>query len=107
MMDLVQRAHIFSAFDSLKGYRELLREAEKEPVKPRVLAEDDIEELNRIINGLEKGMMITVEYWKDKEIRKKTGVVSRINIPMNELQIVKRKIRLDQIIWVEIDEEML
>lgn len=107
MMDLVQRAHIFSAFDSLKGYEELLREVEKEPVEPRILAEDDIEELNRIINGLVKGTMITVEYWEDKEIRRRTGVVSRINIPMNELQIVKKKIRLDRIIWVEVDEEML
>lgn len=102
MMDLVQRAKIFSSFDSLRGYKDLLKEVEKEPVEQRILAEDDIEELNRRIYELEKGTMVYVEYWQNNEIIAQKGVVSRINITLNELQIVKTKINLKNVIWLEI-----
>ncbi len=105
MMDLVQRANIFSSFDSLKGFKDLLREQEKEVVQRRVLSEDDIEELNRKIYILEKGMMVEIEYWHGADILKIKGVVARINICLNEIQIVKKKIDLKKIIWIEILEE--
>lgn len=35
MMDRVQRAHIFSAFDALKGFRELLQGKERIVVPKR------------------------------------------------------------------------
>ena len=105
MMDLVQRAKIFSSFDSLKGYKDLLREVEKEPVQPRILAEDDIEELNRRIYEVQKEMMIRVEYWNCNKVVVMTGVVSGINIDLNELQVVKTKINLKKIIWIDFVEE--
>lgn len=107
-MDLVQRAKIFSSFDSLKGYKDLLREVEKEPVQPRVLAEDDIEELNRRIYEIQKGMMVRIEYWSCGEVKAITGVVAKINIALNEIQVVKTKIDLKKIIWLEfVEDEML
>lgn len=105
MMDLVQRANIFSSFDSLRGFKELLRKQEREEVSKRVLSEDDIEELNRRMYVLEKGMMVEVEYWHGADIVKLKGVVARINISLSEIQIVKEKIDLRKIIWVEIIED--
>ncbi len=105
MMDLVQRANIFSSFDSLRGFKELLREQEREEVSKRVLSEDDIEELNRRMYVLEKGMMVEVEYRHGADIVKLKGVVARINISLSEIQIVKEKIDLRKIIWVEIIED--
>lgn len=104
MMDLVQRANIFSSFDSLRGFKELLREQEREEVSKRVLSEDDIEELNRRIYVLEKGMMVEVEYWHGADILKLKGMVARFNISLSEIQIVKEKIDLRKIIWIEIIE---
>lgn len=40
MMDLVQRAHIFSSFDALKGFREMLAQQEKRTVEKRTVSED-------------------------------------------------------------------
>ncbi len=105
MMDLVQRANIFSSFDSLRGFKELLREQEREEVSKRVLSEDDIEELNRRIYVLEKGMMVEVEYWHGADILKLKGMVARFNISLSEIQIVKEKIDLRKIIWIEIIED--
>lgn len=105
MMDLVQRANIFSSFDSLRGFKDLLRKQEREEVSKRVLSEDDIEELNRRIYVLEKGMMVEVEYWHGTDIVKLKGMVARINIPLSELQIVKEKIDLKKIIWIEIIDQ--
>ncbi len=105
MMDLVQRANIFSSFDSLRGFKDLLRKQEREEVSKRVLSEDDIEELNRRIYVLEKGMMVEVEYWHGADIVKLKGMVARINIPLCELQIVKERIDLKKIIWIEIIED--
>ena len=104
-MDLVQRANIFSSFDSLRGFKELLREQEREEVSKRVLSEDDIEELNRRIYVLEKGMMVEVEYWHGADILKLKGMVARFNISLSEIQIVKEKIDLRKIIWIEIIED--
>ena len=47
MMDRKQRAYIFQSFDALKGFREMLKEKEQIQVSPRILSEDDLEELNR------------------------------------------------------------
>lgn len=105
MMDLVQRANIFSSFDSLRGFNDLLREQEKKEVQRRVLSEDDIEELNRRMHTLEKGMMVEVEFWQNGNILKIKGLVARINIPLYELQIVKEKMDLKKIIWIEILHE--
>lgn len=105
MMDLVQRANIFSSFDSLRGFKDLLRAQEKEEVQKRVISEDDIEELNRRIYILEKGMMVEIEYWQGTDILKIKGLVAKINICMSEIQIVKTRIQLKQIIWIEIPDE--
>ena len=51
-MSRVQRAHVFSAFDALKGYKELLKEQERVVVPKRTLSEDDYEILNRQISDL-------------------------------------------------------
>ena len=105
MMDLVQRAHIFSSFDALKGFREMLAQQEKRTVEKRTVSEDEIDELNRRIHSIHKGMMVSVEYFDGKDYISKKGMVSKINIELKKLQIVKTRITLDNIVWLEICEE--
>ena len=102
-MDRVQRANIFSSFDSLRGFKDMLAKQEKEVVTKRVLFEDDIDELNRRINQIQKGMMITLEYYDKDEILKIKGIVARINLTTREIQVVKKKINLNNIVWIEIE----
>lgn len=105
MMDLVQRAHIFNCFDALKGYHELLEEQEKIPVEKRVISEDEIDELNRRVYTIKKGMMVTIEYFNKNDILCMKGIVSRINLDTRKIQLVKTIIDLNKIIWIEIEDE--
>ena len=105
MMDLVQRAHIFNCFDALKGFHEMLEEQEKIPVEKRVISEDEIDELNSRIYEIRKGMMVSIEYYDNNEIICKKGMVSRINVDARMIEIVKIKIDIRKIIWIEIENE--
>lgn len=104
MMDLIQRAHIFSAFDALKGFRELLKEKERIVVPKRILSEDDLEILNQKIHAVEKGMMITLVYFDNGDYIEQTGRVSKLSFDENYIQIVKSKIPLKSIVDIQCEE---
>lgn len=103
-MDKVQRAHIFSAFDALKGFRELLKEQERVIVPKRMLSEDDLEILNQKIHAVEKGMMITLVYFDNGDYIEQTGRVSKLSFDENYIQIVKSKIPLKSIVDIQCEE---
>ena len=104
MMDKVQRAHIFSAFDALKGFRELLKEQERVIVPKRMLSENDFEILNQKIHAVEKGMMITLVYFDNGDYIEQTGRVSKLSFDENYIQIVKSKIPLKSIVDIQCEE---
>lgn len=103
-MDKVQRAHIFSAFDALKGFRELLKEQERVIVPKRMLSEDDFDILNQKIHAVEKGMMITLVYFDNGYYIEQTGRVSKLSFDENYIQIVKSKIPLKSIVDIQCEE---
>lgn len=103
-MDKVQRAHIFSAFDALKGFWELLKEQERVIVPKRMLSEDDFEILNQKIHAVEKGMMITLVYFDNGDYIEQTGRVSKLSFDENYIQIVKSKIPLKSIVDIQCEE---
>ena len=103
-MDKVQRAHIFSAFDALKGFQELLKEQERVIVPKRMLSEDDFEILNQKIHAVEKGMMITLVYFDNGDYIEQTGRVSKLSFDENYIQIVKLKIPLKSIVDIQCEE---
>lgn len=104
MMDKIQRAHIFSSFDALKGFRELLKEKERIVVPKRILSEDDLEILDKKIHQIEKGMIITVIYFDNGDYIKKTGIVSKIRLEERYIQIIKTKILLKNIVDIQYDD---
>lgn len=103
-MDKVQRAHIFSAFDALKGFRELLAQQERVVVPKRILSEDDLNILNQKIHAVEKGMMVTLTYFDNGDYVKQTGRVAKISFDENYIQIVKTKIPLKSIVDIQCEE---
>lgn len=104
MMDLTQRAHIFSAFDALKGFRELLKEKERIIVPKRILSEDDLEVLNRKIHEVKLGMILTVVYFDNGDYVKFTGRVAKVKLDEQYVQIVKKKINIKDIVDLQADE---
>lgn len=104
MMNLTQRAHIFSAFDALKGFRELLKEKERIVVPKRILSEDDLEVLNRKIHEVKPGMILTVIYFDNGDYVKFTGRVAKVKLEEQYVQIVKKKINIKSIVDLQADE---
>lgn len=106
MMDRKQRAYIFQSFDALKGFRELLKEKERIQVPPRILSEDDLEELDRKIHQVRAGDMLQIEYWDQGAYLRMTGKVSCIDLENRRFQLVKQKILLEHIVDIQfIDQE--
>lgn len=104
MMNLIQRANIFQSFDALKGFRELLDEQERIIVPRRILSEDDLEELNYKIHKVKPGMIVTIDYYDQMDYIRVKGIVTKINLQTRMIQIVKKKINLESISWIEGDD---
>ncbi len=105
MMPRQQRAYIFQAFDALKGFRELLNEKERIVVEKRELSEDDLEMLDQKIHEVQQGDIINIIYYDGKEYIQKTGMLTKIDLEVRYIQIVKEKIDLDRIVEIEIEEK--
>ena len=108
-MDLIHkkkenRAQIFQSFDSLKGFKEMIQECEVEIVSPRILSQDDYEILDERVHQIQKGMMVTIEYYDRINYKRIIGIVSKINLDTQILQIVKTKINLKQISYIQLEE---
>lgn len=100
---MAERAQIFSSFDALKGFKELLREKEKIVVPKRILSEDDYELLNRQIYQIEKGKVIGIVYFNNGEYLYQEGIVSKINYDTRIIQLVKTKIDFKYIVEIRLD----
>ena len=105
MMPRQQRAYIFQAFDALKGFRELLNEKERIVVEKRELSEDDLEMLDQKIHEVQQGDIIKIIYYDVTEYIQKTGMLTKIDLEVRYIQIVKEKIDLDRIVEIEIEEK--
>ena len=108
-MDLIHkkkenRAQIFQSFDSLKDFKEMIQKCEVEIVSPRILSQDDYEILDERVHEIPKGKLVTIEYYDRINYKRITGVVSKINLDTQILQIVKTKINLKQISYIQLDD---
>ena len=82
----------------------MIQECEVEIVSPRLLSQDDFEILNERVHQIQKGMLITIEYYDCINYKRNTGIVSKINLDTQILQIVKTKINLKQISYIQLEE---
>ncbi len=117
-MSIEDRAKIFAPFAALKGYEEAIASKQK-IVVPRIeLSEESKENLDLQIGKIEHLLtngqhpMITVVYFqKDKERSedggeyiKFTGMVSKLELTLRILQIVEKRLRLEDIYSIEGEE---
>lgn len=97
------RAQIFQSFDALKGFREIIKEQERIIVPKKILSEDDFEVLNWKVHQIKEQMVVGVTYYEKGEYVKVIGKVSKINLDTKVIQVVKKKIRLSDIVDIELD----
>ncbi len=96
------RAQIFQSLDALKGFRELLAQQENVLVKKRELSEDQRDELDQKLHQIQVGSMIRIVYFENGNYIQVEGIVSKLNIDMRMIQIVKKKINLLSIVEIEL-----
>lgn len=97
------RAQIFQSFDALKGFREIIKEQERIIVPKKILSEDDFEVLNWKVHQIKEQIIVGMTYYEKGEYVKVIGKVSKINLDTKVIQVVKKKIRLSDIVDIELD----
>lgn len=98
-----QRAQIFQSFDSLKGFREIIKQKERIIVPKRELSNDDLELLDRIIHKVQPGMIIKVIYYNQDQYVQFKGKVVKLDFENKKIQIVKKTLNLNDIAEIEIE----
>lgn len=96
-MSQEDRAKQFMPFSALRGYEEALRRKEKMIAERRVLSEDAREELDSVLQQMEKGMSIKVQYYAAGEYVEKSGILSKIDLWERKLWMEDTKIDFDDI----------
>lgn len=102
-MDSADRAKQFLPFAALKELPEALAKKEKTIVQKIILSEEMAEELDRKMQQIERGKMISVVYFHREEYLKVTGMVARIDETSRVLQVVNTRIRFDDILELVIE----
>ena len=96
------RARQFMPFAALTGYYEVIKQREKIVEPRKELFEDETEILSDKLNKVQKGMLITLTYYKEDCYETLTGLVSNIDPVYRTITIVKTKIAIDDVVDVEI-----
>ena len=93
------RAKIFIPFESLKGFKDYLKEKERVVVERKLLLEDVCEELDRKLHSLKKGDIIRIV--KDAYV-KIEGMLADIDLEYKKrIRVVNTWIDLEDIVVIE------
>jgi len=101
-MPLSERAKQFAPFSALRGLPQQLAEKEQ-VIQPRKIPSADMaEQLNRMLQTLRPGHMVTVVYYCGGCYRKKMGMVARIDCRLRILQVVEEEIPFDDLFEIRL-----
>lgn len=96
-MKVSERAKIFGSFSPLKSFGKALLEKEKIVVPKAELADDRMEEIDRILHLIQIGDMVGAVHYSKGEYIKTLGCVSRLDTQEKALYLAKTKIDFDDI----------
>ncbi len=99
------RARQFMPFAALTGYYEVIKQREKIIEQRKELSEDEAEILSDKLNKVQKGMLITLTYYKEDCYEILTGLVSNIDPIYRTITIVKTKIAIDDVCDIRIESD--
>lgn len=102
MLNNIDRAKQFLPFDALKGFREALKEKEKNIELKKELFDKEIDELNEIIKKLRKDMLVKISYYYNIEYIEIVGKIKMIDIINKKINILNSVINFDDIVSIEI-----
>jgi len=94
-----RRAKQFQPFDALRGLKEAIAAKEKIPTPRRCLSEDAIAEIDKTLNSLSRGRIVTIVYYGDYEqdYLQLTGPVEKVDPYWQTIQIGNTTIEFTEI----------
>lgn len=101
-MPVSERAKQFMPFAALKGLPEALQKMERIIVPKIELSEEMIAEIDYKIQQIRTGDIITITHFSEGEYLKTTGMVAKIDIEDQFIQIVDTIITFDNLANIEI-----
>ncbi|MBR2885001.1 MAG: YolD-like family protein [Clostridia bacterium] len=93
-------------FAALTGYYEVIKQREKIIEPRKELSEDEAEILSDKLGNIQKGMLITLTYYKEECYETLTGLVSNIDPIYRTITIVKTKIAIDDVSDIRIESDL-
>ncbi len=103
-MPISERAKQFMPFAAVKGYHEALAKKEHITVPKNELTDDMAELLDYSLKSIQRGNVITVVYYHEKEYIKICGMAAKIDNEAKTLTVVDRIINFEDIINIEIEQ---
>lgn len=104
-MTRIERAKQFMPFNALRGYYDQIRKEEFIKDERRDLTEEQIEYLGETVLTLKKGDIIKATYFVGDGYKTTTGAVSKIDLTLKYLVLIKEKILFGDIFDIEKSEE--
>lgn len=97
-----ERAKQFMAFMALKGYEDLIAEAERYSEPRLCLSEDQLEIMDRTIRKLHQGNIVRVSYYDNDSYVMITGEIGKIKLEERIIFVNAEAIFLDNIVDLEV-----
>lgn len=91
------RARQFMPFAALTGYYEIINERKRVNEPRREVSEEEAQVLSQKLICVNKGDMITLEFYNEYHYEDITGLVTNIDFVYRFLTIVKKRIYFDDI----------
>ena len=99
------RAVQFFAFESLRGYSEMIEESQFVPDERIDLTEEETEKLSVKLSKLRKGMRVTVTYYFKNQYTLFTDTVSAVDEIEQFLKVGKVKIPFSDLLKIKVESE--
>lgn len=98
-MPIKMRAKQFAMFDAMKGLTEAIAAREESYMPRKELSESRIEEINQQLQTLRKGDRVNLSYYCSygRQYRETTGIIVRLDLFWNELQVGETVIGFSEI----------
>lgn len=97
------RAVQFFAFESLRGYSEMIEESQFVPDERIDLTEEELEKLSVKLSKLRKGMRVTVTYYLKNQYTLFTDTVSAVDEIEHFLKVGKIKILFSDLLKIKME----
>jgi len=102
-MTVADRAKQFAPFSALRGLPEELAQKERIYQPRKILSSDMAEQLDRMLQTVHPGHMVTVVYYRGGQYRQKTGMVARVDCRLRLLQVVEEEIPFDDLFEIRLE----